>query len=250
MNRFLKKIEGYSRKLKLDIGFKRDFEAYKKLSKEKEDSRFIPLWENRYPCLYDKTAGTNFDAHYIYHPAWAARVIAKVKPKLHVDISSKLYFATMLSAFVPVDFYDYRPANIKNLSGLASKQADLMSLPFKNDSVESISCMHTIEHIGLGRYGDPFDPEGDLKAVRELKRVTKKGGTLLFVTPVGKPKLMFNAHRIYSFEQILDYFEGFDLAEFALVTDTPEKDGLVLNANKDLADKQSYGCGCFWFTKR
>ena len=52
--------------------------------------------------------------------------------------------------------------------------------------------MHVIEHIGLGRYGDEMDPDGDLKAIDELKRVLSRKGDLLFVVPVGKPKIMYN----------------------------------------------------------
>lgn len=249
INKIIKTIKSYFGHAKLMRDFVGDYEAFEKLSRK--NTQRLPLDKNNnFPQLYDKTTETNFDAHYIYHPAWAARVISKLNPKLHVDIGAKLYFVTLLSAFVPVDFYDYRPANIKNLTGLNSKQGDLMTLPFKDNSVESISCMHTIEHIGLGRYGDPLDPDGDLKAIRELKRVTAKGGTLIFVTPVGKPRLMFNAHRIYSYEQIISYFDGFELKEFSLIPDDASEKGIILNAPKELVASQNYGCGCFWFVKK
>jgi SAM-dependent methyltransferase len=221
---------------------------FKKLSLKK-NNRFIPLWKNKFPRLYEKTEQTDFDRHYIFHPAWASRIVANLKPKVHVDISSTLSFCSIVSAFIPVDFYDYRPANL-NLSGLKSRKGDLMALPFRNDSVESISCMHTVEHVGLGRYGDPIDPDGDIKAINELKRVTSRGGTLLFVTPIGKPKIMFNAHRIYSYEQIISYFEGFELKEFSLIPDDADKKGILTNPTKEFVDKQNYGCGCFWFIKK
>lgn len=210
-------------------------------------SRFEMSFLNQYPCLTDWTEKTGFDAHYIYHPAWAARVVKKINPKKHIDISSTLTFCSVLSAFIPVEFYDYRPAPLI-LEGLQSKRGDLMKLPFKSDSVESISCMHTVEHIGLGRYGDTIDPEGDLKAIKELKRVVKKGGSLIFVTPVGHSTLRFNAHRIYAYAQIVNYFEGFTLKEYALLPDDTSK-GLVKNASQHLTDKQHWGCGCFWFVK-
>jgi len=103
-----------------------------------------------------------------------------------------------------------------------------------------------VEHIGLGRYGDPIDPDGDIKAINELKRTVSNGGSLLFVVPVGKPKIEFNAHRIYSYEQILSYFTGFNLKEFSLITDNKD---FFENANPELVKDQKYGCGCFWFTK-
>ncbi len=200
------------------------------------------------PCLHDRTAGTVFDRHYVYHAAWAARVIAQTRPAEHVDISSLLHFCTIVSAFVPVRFYDYRPAAL-NLSGLVSKQADLTKLPFESGSILSLSCMHTVEHIGLGRYGDPLDPGGDLKAMKELERVLALGGSLLFVVPTGRPKIMFNAHRIYSFAQIVERFPSLELVQFALIPDDPKEGGLLENATSEMADAQSYGCGCFWFRK-
>jgi ubiquinone/menaquinone biosynthesis C-methylase UbiE len=152
----------------------------------------------------------------------------------------------MLSAFIPVDFYDFRPAKL-NLSGLNSLQADLTNLQFDDESIECISCMHTIEHIGLGRYGDPIDPDGDIKAINEIKRVVKKGGSILFVVPVGKPKIAFNAHRIYDPKMIKQLFKEFKIKQFALVTD---KNEFIMDASLEEGARQNYGCGCFWLIKQ
>ncbi len=209
---------------------------------------FSYYWHDRTPCLNDATAQTCFDRHYIYHPAWASRIIAGIKPEYHIDISSTLGFCSMLSAFIPVKYYDYRPADL-HLTNLTSETADLLRLPFDNASVKSLSCMHVVEHVGLGRYGDPLDPDGDIKAIIELKRVMETGGHLLFVVPVGRPKIMFNAHRIYSYDQIISYFDGYMLRQFALIPDNPVDGGIIVDAPKELADSQSYGCGCFWFTR-
>lgn len=213
--------------------------------KSKNDGRLAVKGADLYPCLKDKITSTPFDQHYTYHPAWAARILASTKPPYHVDISSILAFSTIVSAFIPVKFYDYRPANL-NLKGLESGFADLKQLSFENDSIPSLSCMHTIEHVGLGRYGDALDVQGDIKSINELKRVLKPGGDLLFVTPVGKPRIEFNAHRIYSFEQIIEYFSPFKLQEFSLI---PDAGGLIVNANPGMVKEQDYGCGCFWFKK-
>lgn len=226
--------------------FKKKFHEFKHLSANNQQ-RFSIKWSDRYPCLNDATESTGFDRHYIFHTAWAARILAQTKPSLHIDISSSLYFVSLVSAFIPMKFYDYRPADLQ-LSNLESEHADLTSLPFSNESIKSLSCMHVIEHIGLGRYGDPVDPEGDLKAIAEIKRVLALGGNLLFVVPIGMPKIMFNAHRIYAYEQIMNYFKGFELENFALIPDNPKYGGLI-NATKKMCDAQSYGCGCFWFRK-
>lgn len=221
----------------------RDFLHFKALDKRR---RFGLSWGDRYPALMDKTATTGFDRHYLYHTAWAARKVAEIRPEFHIDISSSLYFSALVSAFVPVRFYDYRPADIQ-LSDLMSERADLMHLPFADNSVRALSCMHVVEHIGLGRYGDPIDPEGDLKAIKELKRVLAPGGSLLFVVPVGKPRIQFNAHRVYAYEQIMEYFSDLHLKEFALI---PQEAGPIeYGAAAQRVAQEAYACGCFWFTK-
>lgn len=240
-------IIGTDNSATLEDNFKRRFETFRELSIA-AGTRFPVAWEDRYPCLNDNTPGTGFDRHYIYHCAWAARALADIRPAIHTDISSSLYFCTIVSAFVPVRFYDYRPAAVA-LSNLSSGTSDLLALPFANATIESLSCMHVIEHVGLGRYGDPLDPEGDLKAMAELKRVLAPGGSLLFVVPLGRPRIMFNAHRIYSYAQIMEYFGELELKQFALIPDDPQEGGLVFDASEALTDRQTYGCGCFWLKR-
>lgn len=218
--------------------------AWNQLRKN-NDNRFLIKSADLYPCLNDRFETTPFDAHYTYHPAWAARILSQIRPTEHVDISSILSFSTIVSAFIPTRFYDYRPAQL-HLKGLESSFADLKALPFSDASIESLSCMHTIEHVGLGRYGDELDIRGDLKSIKELKRVLKPGGNLLFVTPVGKPRIEFNAHRIYSYQQIIEYFSPLTVGEFSLITDNGN---LIEHADPALVQNQQYGCGCFWFKK-
>jgi hypothetical protein len=241
IKRTAKSILGIPKRIGSFFTFIRDWSRFR----NKNDKRFSLRYRDVHPCLKDKVSTTPFDQHYTYHPAWAARVLAKTRPSQHIDVSSILNFSAVVSAFIPTKFYDYRPAHLE-LNNYASDFADLKKLPFENNSVESISCMHTIEHIGLGRYGDELDVRGDIKAIDELTRVTALNGTILFVTPVGSPKIEFNAHRIYSFEQITEYFKGCELVEFALI---PDAGGLIVNADPALVAQQKYGCGCFWFKK-
>lgn len=218
--------------------------------RSQDDGRFLFKWSDRYPCLEDATGTTGFDRHYVYHPAWAARRIAEAGPALHVDISSSLYFVSVLSAHIPVRFLDYRPAGL-NLSHLDEQSCDLNCLPFQDNEVQSLSCMHVVEHIGLGRYGDTIDPAGDLKAIEELKRVLARGGDLYFVVPVGaKARIQFNAHRVYEHSQVLEMFSDLELKDFSLIPDDPADGGLVPNPSEALLYRQTYGCGCYHFRKR
>lgn len=237
----LRLIKNYVKKTRDLIFFCQDYLNFTSRS----DARFSTKLIDLQLCLGEKNKLQSFDAHYLYHPAWAARIIAHTKPDKHVDIASILNFSTLVSAFVPVDYYDYRPANL-HLSNLSSGHCDLTRLDFADESLASLSCMHTVEHIGLGRYGDPIDPSGDLKAIGELKRVVKPGGDLLFVVPVGRPKIKFNANRIYSYAAIIDYFSGFRLQDFSLILDNGQ---FINQADSDLVKDQVGGCGCFWFKK-
>jgi SAM-dependent methyltransferase len=227
--------------------FYRDLSDFMTLSKHKLRGLDIDM-KNLYPCLNDKKDTTEFDRHYIYHTAWASRIINELNPDVHYDISSSLYFCSIVSAFNKVKFYDFRPANLQ-LNNLTTESANILHLPFEDNSINSLSCMHVVEHIGLGRYGDALDPDGDLKAISELKRVLGNGGSLLFVVPIGKPRIIFNAHRIYSYTQILDYFSDLYLNQFALIPDSTKDGELVYDAPIDLINSQKYGCGCFWFQK-
>lgn len=235
-----------SEKLAALIAFDVEFEGYSKLLVSA--GRQALDRSEAYPCLHDRTAQTGFDRHYVYHPAWAARVLAKSRPKKHVDISSTLHFAALISAFMEVEFYDYRPAPL-HLPNLTSSSADLTNLPFASGSIKSLSCMHVLEHIGLGRYGDPYDIDGDKKAACELSRVLASDGRLLVAFPVGRPRIQFNAHRIYSHEQVLAMFSGLVLLEHALIPDGAAESGLILEPDAALISAQSYGCGCYVFSK-
>jgi SAM-dependent methyltransferase len=223
----------------------KDWLRFASLQRASGDTRFRLSMRDRMPSLWEKSAQTSFDAHYVFHNAWAIRSVLKIRPNTHVDISSTLYFCTSLSASIPVKFFDYRPAPL-NLSQLSSDRCDLMHLPFADGSIDSLSCMHTIEHVGLGRYGDKIDPEGDLRAFSELKRVVAPGGNLLIVLPAGAQRLCFNAHRIYAYDSVLAQFGGYDLIEAALVTDSGH---FIPSASRIEFDAQQYGCGCFWFRK-
>lgn len=222
---------------------------FMRFRKKGADKRFELSITDAYPCLIDKTVKTSFDRHYVYHTSWAARVLLETKPEKHIDVASSLYFAGIVSAFIPVDFYDYRPAEI-SLSNLTSNTGDLMNLPFKDDSVPSISSMHVVEHIGLGRYGDSIDPDGDIRAANELTRVLSKDGQLLFVVPIGgTAKIEYNAHRIYTYDAVLALFPTLKLKEFSLIPEHGTDGGLQRNANPELLSNEDYACGCFLFTK-
>lgn len=211
----------------------------------KQDPQARILNRNLYPITEDKMKFTTFDSHYFYQEIWAFKHILKNKPKKHIDIASKYQFSGFVSLITPTEFVEIRPikANLKNLSVV---DASVLSLPYKNNSISSLSTLHVLEHIGLGRYGDPIDPNGTEKAFYEIIRVLKPNGKLYVSLPIGKYRLCFNAHRIHTPNMILEYCKGLKLLDFATVDDK----GLYNEkGNLKEAAKFNYGCGMFLFTK-
>ncbi len=200
---------------------------------------------NAYPQLHDRTGTTGVDAHYFYVNGWAMRRILAQQPAQHVDIGSQTMFVNLLSAVLPVTFVDYRPLE-QSLAGLTNQSGDILALPFDEGSLHSLSCLHVAEHIGLGRYGDPLNPNGTRQACAELQRVLAPGGNLYFALPIGIQRVYFNAHRTHAPETILQYFDKLKLMEFSGVHD----DGrYVEGPTLEAFATSKYACGMFWLQK-
>jgi SAM-dependent methyltransferase len=165
---------------------------------------------------------------------------------LHVDVGSKAEFVGFLTAFTNIEFVDIRPLDAPYLKNFKSIKGSVLEMPYETKSLESISCLHVAEHIGLGRYGDPLDPDGTRKAAAELSRCLAPGGRLYFSVPVGRPRICFNAHRILSPKNVMDYFKDLELVEFNLFDD---KKRFVENADLEDAEAQKFACGMFLFTR-
>lgn len=202
-------------------------------------------WRDTFPRLNDATRTTPFDPHYFYQGNWLARRVASVPPLQHVDIGSSILTMGVLSAHVPIIFVDYRPLEVRQ-SGLIAVGGSITCLPFANKSLTSLSCLHVIEHIGLGRYGDPLDAQGAVRAALELQRTVAEGGKLYLSTPIGRERVCFNAHRVFSVATILTMFSELRLTEFSYVDD----DGaLHQDVSPDCLPALDYGCGFFEFVR-
>jgi len=112
---------------------------------QKKEKRF-PL--QAFPCLGDDTSH-GFDQHYVYHVAWAMKKVREINPAHHVDIGSSLHFCTSLAAFYPTTYLDFRSPHL-GVENLKLATIDLASEVA--GEFESLSCLHVVEHIGLGRY--------------------------------------------------------------------------------------------------
>ena len=214
--------------------------AYNKMSPS-EPIRFM----DAHPCLADWRPSTPFDPHYLFQGAWLARHLQKMESARHFDVGSSVMMVSVLSAVAKTVFVDFRPLNVR-LTGLFSIAGNITCLPFKSNSIKSLSSLHVIEHIGLGRYGDHLDPEGSIKAAKELERVLAPGGMLYLSLPVGRQRVCFNAHRIISPTQVLGMFAELDLHAFSFVDD---EGNYHEKAKPEYAANCSYGCGMYVFRK-
>ena len=199
-----------------------------------------------YPILDDRTKNTGVDYHYLYQQIWVFNSVNKLKPKDHYDVSSTYQMSCYLAGITNAHFIDLRPieADIPNLDLLSG---DIENLPFKDNSLESVSCLHVIEHIGLGRYGDTLDINGPEVAARELSRVVKPNGILYLSTPIGRERVCFNAHHVFNPFTILKYFKDFELIEFNMVDDMGK-----LHRDIKVKDfkKNEYSLGMFMMRKK
>ncbi len=214
----------------------------------KSNSRLAnPQRLHLFPKLFDRDPRSHtFDKHYVYMDRWAFAHLLADRPKQHVDVGSSVRFLSMASTVTDLQFVDIRPLKL-DFNNFHSVAGSILNLPFESDSIDSLSCLHVTEHIGLGRYGDELNPEGTRLACSELERVLAQGGTLYFALPIGKERTVFNAHRILSYDSVLSYFPRLSLEQFCAVGD----DGRYYeNANRQDFVNSLYACGMFKFRKR
>jgi len=98
---------------------------------------------------------------------------------------------------------------------LTFMKGDILRSSFPDDFFDLVVCVSTIEHIGLGAYGDPRYENGDKLVAKEFGRILKEGGTLLLSTPFsGKYKVlpwMGSYERIYDYDRLKSLFEGWEI---------------------------------------
>jgi len=210
--------------------------------------KFQFRWSNALPVLQDRfTQAGGTRGHYFWQDLWAARHIYESKIQSHVDVGSRLDgFIAHILPFCRVTYVDIRPLDTET-EGLEYRRGSILEMPFQNDSVASLSSLHVIEHIGLGRYGDKVQPDGYIQGAKELARILAPNHRLYIGTPVGIERLFFDAHRVFDPQTIINIFAPLQLIQFSLIDD--QGDRIYYDASFDKARSCRYGCGLFVFQK-
>jgi len=235
------------------LKYRKDLKQLKK-SLQKCDLKDEFTFGKFIPCLYDHRESSGVaSGHYFHQDLYVAQRIFLEKPEKHVDVGSRVDgFVSHLAVFRKVQVLDIRSldSTVENIEFL---QLDLMKkLPKKFlEFTDSLSCLHTLEHFGLGRYGDSVDASGHLKGLDNLAEIVAKDGTLYLSVPIGPQRIEFNAHRVFSVDYIIRITKSrFDLKNFSFVDDSG-------NLHKDVGVRQNevlenYGCyhGCGIFELR
>lgn len=232
------------------IAYYRDRAEYKKNYKNNASKLFPLTREAEVPCLLDRysEAGTA-DIHYFLQDIEVAKLVIKDRPSMHYDVGSRIdgFITHLLAAGINVTIMDVRPFPVQ-YPGLYCMQTDAMTMEqVENESINSISSLHAIEHFGLGRYGDPIDVNGWKKALMQFKRVLRPCGILYLSVPIGNEnRLVFNAHRIFNPNTIMNEMKGFNLEEFFYI-----KNYAVFKTKPEMySETADYLCGIFVFRKK
>lgn len=262
MKRFLQAMNRWLVQAGLDvrvtIAFIKGLPAYTRdrrvlKSQSNSASTEIPFGRS-YPCLGEQAADSGVSGgHYFHQDILVARRIFVDAPKTHVDVGSRIDgFVAHVASFRMIEVLDIRPQTgaIPNVTFV---QADMMP-PLEQGLVaycDSLSCLHALEHFGLGRYGDPVCYDGYLRGIANLRSLLKVGGTLYLSVPIGPQRIEFNAHRVFSVSHMLECLaRGFELERFSFVDDAGDlhEDRAITRADLDNEFGCQFGCGIFELT--
>ena len=200
-------------------------------------------WGTELPILTEKEDSAGNLGAYFYQDQLVARWVHSAHATRHVDVGSRIDgLIGSISVFRELDVIDIRPLPL-SIHNVKFHHLDLMQpLPSQwLGATDSLSCLHTIEHFGLGRYGDAIDPMGHLTGLVQMKQMVSSGGVFYLSTPVGPQRIEFNAHRVFAAQTIIDWFkDGWTIEKFALIDDNDRLHESIDWARADVTNH--FGC--------
>ena len=179
------------------LWFRRDLRQYRNL--HRLGSGEFPLLST-YPITTDRDAQAGTArGHYFHQDLLVAGAIEQIRPRRHIDVGSRVDgFVAHVASFMPISVIDVRPLvsphyNISFQLGDIANKATLEGV-----KADSVSCLHALEHVGLGRYGDALSYDGWREGLDNLFEILEPGGLLYISVPTGREQgVEFNAHRIF-----------------------------------------------------
>lgn len=228
---------------------------YRELVRQNKSHPFSIEIELNYPCFRDRyLPGGDAVGGYFYQDLFVARRVFEGKPERHVDVASRVDgFVAHVAAFREIEVFDIRPIQTQ-APNIIFRQCDFMNAShgFENYA-DSLSCLHALEHFGLGRYGDPVNIQGHADGFNALAKVLRPGGTMYLSVPIGRQRIEFNGHRVFSIETILKLAEKeFELLHFSYIAPSGETFPHVSIQSCNLAalPPDAYALGIFEFKKK
>lgn len=231
------------------------FHDLRKLKRQQRKSSILFPLGNPFPCLRERnTQGGVARGHYFHQDLLVAQLIHQDSPKTHVDVGSRIDgFVAHVASFRPIKLLDIRAikSDVRNIEFI---QCDLMkALPAQLvGCTDSCSCLHALEHFGLGRYGDTVEYEGFITGFNNLHRLLKPQGKLYFSVPIGPQRIEFNAHRVFSMNYLIELIgELYRIDSFSYVDDLGDLFYRVALEENDIGSNFGcrFGCGIFELTK-
>ena len=207
------------------------------------------------PCLHDwyEEGGTTKN-EYFWQDLLVARKIYEANPEKHVDIGSRVDgFVAHVASFREIEVFDVRPVTVR-IPGVTFRQADLMKpVTGMPGYCDSLSCLHALEHFGLGRYGDPIDPKGFERGLINMAGLLREDGVFYLSVPIGIDRVEFNANRVCDPRVIVNLAaaNSLQLSAFTVIRQGGRVEELALEEVQlfDLASRR-YALGFFTFVKR
>lgn len=239
---FLRSLRGLPVYLRHWISFRKDFTG---------NMKFMP-------CLHDRyEEGGATKSEYFWQDLLVARAIYAAKPIKHVDIGSRVDgFVAHVASYREIEVFDVRPIS-SVVPGVVFRQADLMNATALSTAAgegycDSLSCLHAIEHFGLGRYGDPINPQGYERGIANMAQLLQPGGTFYLSTPIGQERVEFNANWVFDPRSIVRCAEAVGMRLHKLIVITPTQgaqDSAIDEASMKALALPRYQLGLFIFIK-
>ncbi|MEH2952014.1 DUF268 domain-containing protein [Candidatus Merdisoma sp. JLR.KK011] len=231
-----------------DSFFEEDRRKYEKLNARES---FAIYDEYLWPVISDKYAMAGAMENYFWQDLWAAKYIISDGTKEHYDIGSRVdgFIAHLLASNIKVNMIDIRPfpSQVDHLYTIVDDATMLKNI--EPESLESISALCSLEHFGLGRYGDEVDPEACFKCFEQIQNKLKKGGKLYISVPVGRERVEFNAHRVFYASTIRECFHKLELLEFSCAAEGRIEYDVDIHKYDDCFENGEYRYGLFRFQK-